>query len=120
MDTETRIKNLENTIDSLVGIISKMQELLSIHTKALSSINDAIGKILDINKPTEPEVGFAETLMLNKVMDLDPNCGCHKCNPRYFGMIVCDTCGNKRCPHATDHDNPCTNSNAPGQPGSRF
>jgi hypothetical protein len=36
------------------------------------------------------------------------------CSPR---MILCETCGNKRCPHATDHRNACTNSNEPGQPG---
>lgn len=35
-------------------------------------------------------------------------------------MEVCPTCGNKRCPRATDHNLPCTNSNEPGQPGSRY
>jgi hypothetical protein len=35
-------------------------------------------------------------------------------------MILCPDCGNKRCPHATNHNNPCTNSNEPGQPGSRY
>lgn len=35
-------------------------------------------------------------------------------------FIVCDTCGNKRCPHATDHRLPCTGSNKPGQPGSDY
>ena len=35
-------------------------------------------------------------------------------------MIVCPTCGNKRCPHATDHRNVCSASNAPGQCGSVF
>jgi hypothetical protein len=33
-------------------------------------------------------------------------------------MIVCPLCGNKRCPHASDHRNACTNSNESGQPGS--
>ena len=36
------------------------------------------------------------------------------------GMILCATCGNKRCPHATNHDNACTNSNATGQAGSDY
>jgi len=35
-------------------------------------------------------------------------------------MILCPKCGNKRCPHATDHKLECTNSNEPGQPGSRY
>ena len=34
-------------------------------------------------------------------------------------MVLCPSCGNKRCPKATHHDHPCTNSNEPGQPGSR-
>jgi hypothetical protein len=35
-------------------------------------------------------------------------------------MIVCMTCGNKRCPKATFHENECTGSNAPGQVGSAY
>lgn len=41
-------------------------------------------------------------------------------NPTNLRMILCSTCGNKRCPHATDHLLPCTDSNEPGQPGSRY
>lgn len=35
-------------------------------------------------------------------------------------MIVCGLCGNKRCPHAADHDLACTASNDVGQPGSAY
>jgi hypothetical protein len=35
-------------------------------------------------------------------------------------MPRCPTCGNKRCPHASDHDYACTGSNLPGQPGSFY
>lgn len=35
-------------------------------------------------------------------------------------MTVCPDCGNKRCPKATDHRLACTDSNEPGQPGSRY
>ena len=38
----------------------------------------------------------------------------------FSGMILCELCGNKRCPHATDHRHACTNSNKPGQTGSIF
>jgi hypothetical protein len=41
-------------------------------------------------------------------------------NPINMPMIVCSICGNKRCPHATDHELPCTNSNEPGQEGSIY
>ncbi len=31
-------------------------------------------------------------------------------------FVVCSQCGNKRCPKAQNHQNLCTNSNAPNQP----
>lgn len=50
----------------------------------------------------------------------DAPCWCHKCNPTSPHMIVCPECGNKRCPHASDHALACTGSNEPGQPGSVY
>lgn len=57
-------------------------------------------------------------------------CYCYKCNidrrdsngiPYVLTrMIVCPECGNKRCPHSTDHNLECTGSNDPGQKGSRY
>ncbi|QEH81153.1 hypothetical protein EIK56_24945 [Sphingomonas sp. C8-2] len=41
-------------------------------------------------------------------------------DPRLHRMFLCEICGNKRCPHATDHRFACTNSNEPGQAGSRY
>lgn len=35
-------------------------------------------------------------------------------------MNLCPICGNKRCPRATSHNNECTGSNEPGQPGSSY
>ena len=35
---------------------------------------------------------------------------------RYY----CEICGNKRCPHHTDHELECTNSNKVGQEGSEY
>lgn len=64
----------------------------------------------------------------NEHYDLD-SCWCYECNKdvlvqnlpyHWTRMIVCPICGNKRCPHATYHALPCTNSNEPGQPGSRY
>ena len=60
-----------------------------------------------------------------------PDCYCYNCNKGYTEpgqslpyvytrMIVCPQCGNKRCPHATDHNFECTNSNESGQTGSRY
>lgn len=61
-------------------------------------------------------------------------CGCRKCwrarrdeeinmtiaESLNHPFIVCDHCGNKRCPHAADHELECTGSNEPGQPGSDY
>jgi hypothetical protein len=52
-------------------------------------------------------------------------CTCEACMPQGsplegMRMILCAICGNKRCPHATDHRKECTNSNEPGQPGSSY
>jgi hypothetical protein len=35
-------------------------------------------------------------------------------------MFLCPDCGNKRCPRATDHREACSESNEPGQTGSRY
>lgn len=35
-------------------------------------------------------------------------------------LNVCPICGNKRCPHATDHNYECTKSNDVGQTGSLY
>jgi hypothetical protein len=61
-------------------------------------------------------------------------CECHACIKEFklkaldhmewpldlVKMIVCPTCGNKRCPKASDHRLACTGSNERGQPGSIY
>ena len=51
-------------------------------------------------------------------------CGCWEClaerKEQTWHMVVCAKCGNKRCPHAADHKNKCTNSNDTGQAGSIY
>lgn len=57
----------------------------------------------------------------------EKSCRCEACvpqgdfmHPENMRMIVCALCGYKRCPHATDHRNPCSNSNDVGQKGSSW
>lgn len=48
-------------------------------------------------------------------------CWCATCRPVTLldsRMVLCPTCGNKRCPRANDHRHDCSGSNLPGQPGS--
>lgn len=51
-------------------------------------------------------------------------CSCRKCLEMdqipIMHMVLCRVCGNKRCPHATDHNLACTGSNEPGQKGSIY
>lgn len=62
----------------------------------------------------------------------ESNCFCYRCKCstadrlesdnlfRFSIFVVCDTCGNKRCPRATWHEYECTSSNDLGQKGSRY
>lgn len=58
----------------------------------------------------------------------DMACKCRRCQqsanpPEKFPMVtmsICPSCGNKRCPKATFHENECTGSNEPGQKGSDY
>lgn len=55
------------------------------------------------SKPFDPATWFADSA--NRVS-----------NFRY----ACEICGNKRCPHHTDHNLACTDSNETGQKGSVY
>jgi hypothetical protein len=70
-----------------------------------------------IEKLAETALAPFENFMNSKP---NPDCSCAECNPMAWWMILCSTCGNKRCPHATHHDHTCTGSNEPGQVGSSW
>lgn len=72
---------------------------------------------------SQAEFGNRFDTIFGKNKVAQKSCGCYNCADaeyRMSHMIVCPTCGNKRCPHATDHNLACTNSNDAGQPGSRY
>lgn len=73
--------------------------------------------------------GPAFCASMRRTLGADHLCPCYTCqddpskgmmNPVLCMMILCPLCGNKRCPPATHHENPCTGSNEPGQPGSNY
>lgn len=67
--------------------------------------------------------GFGSTGTDHAGRAVDERCWCHTCRPvgiTDMRMVLCPTCGNKRCPKANYHDHPCTGSNEPGQPGSAY
>jgi len=55
-----------------------------------------------------------------KFASLDLGNGAHALMNFSSRFYLCETCGCKRCPHATDHRYACTNSNEPGQEGSIY
>lgn len=72
---------------------------------------------------TGAEFGRDKLNMLIELVEKNNQCYCYNCsdnNTRMTKMILCPECGNKRCPKASDHNNACTNSNEPGQEGSRY
>jgi hypothetical protein len=66
--------------------------------------------------------------MIETLYELQGNveCWCHRCcveqtgHQHMFRMVLCPTCGNKRCPKATDHRLECSGSNEPGQKESLY
>jgi hypothetical protein len=54
------------------------------------------------------------------ILDRDERIGGIPAGQSGMRMIVCQKCGNKRCPHANDHRHECTNSNETGQHGSAY
>jgi hypothetical protein len=82
---------------------------------------------LDIGPAPVPSVG--DSAGIKPGASENPACGCLRCirerGTKINGlpeeltrMIVCQSCGNKRCPRASDHRHACTRSNEPGQQGS--
>lgn len=69
------------------------------------------------------EIPNSSTNNCRENADSSTKCWCHTCRPvtmTDMRFVVCPECGNKRCPHANDHRNACTGSNAPGQEGSAY
>lgn len=75
--------------------------------------------------------GIAALRSTRPAEEVSARCPCERCVRERFvptearpfwqdRMILCASCRNKRCPHATDHNNTCTGSNEAGQPGSSY
>ena len=85
-----------------------------------------------LNPPMPFEEGYTRVASHLAANDERPSCWCRRCEDAerekalargeviFARFIVCPTCGNKRCPRATQHDLACTGSNEPGQAGSDY
>ena len=70
-----------------------------------------------------PDALYAAMLAAAPKLPQGDGCWCQTCRPITLDdmrMVLCPECGNKRCPRARHHDNLCTGSNEPGQPGSSW
>lgn len=79
---------------------------------------DGCRKEWDVAARTLPSP--APVLALVKPMSA---CWCATCRPVTLldsRMVLCPTCGNKRCQRASNHRHDCTGSNEPGQSGSAY
>jgi hypothetical protein len=82
-----------------------------------------IGTLNDIASGTGGKSIMTKTL---SEQQLSVECWCHRCckeqtgYQHMFQMVLCPTCGNKRCPRATTCKLECTGSNSPGQEGSIY
>lgn len=74
----------------------------------------------DPPRPPDPIPTCQCIRCLNGMWELTPEDKRPVFPPPSMMMILCPTCGNKRCPHASDHRNDCTGSNEPNQPGSVY
>lgn len=77
-----------------------------------------------INEASSPVAPAAEVMPV-ATAGAGENCGnCWMCTNAHHKlrsrMLLCPTCGNKRCPKANDHRNECSGSNEPGQLGSAY
>lgn len=71
----------------------------------------------------EHDAGIAEFKAMLGSSPATHDCQCRTCRPVTMNdarFVVCPECGNKRCPHANDHNNACTGSNELGQDGSAY
>lgn len=88
----------------------------------VAALQSALGDDCGAPGPTTAQEG-SEGLS-GQMSGVSGDCGnCHHCLPGRIvsqAMVLCSDCGNKRCPHATDHRLDCTGSNELGQPGSAY
>ena len=103
---------------------------------------DGCGEGCDFHIVREKPLPAGDGVIYARI-DGSDKCECHRCtreryergeykrrenesNAEYFfrlpptKMILCPECGDKRCPHASDHRLACTGSNEPGQASSIY
>lgn len=74
--------------------------------------NDSCGYVSPLTQHAWMKWNPPESAALSAQPGAQKGCNCATCRPLSveMRMILCETCGDKRCPHAADHRNACTGS----------
>lgn len=113
--------------------ISRLLELLPASVLEQMPATE-VATVLTAHAESHPDALVSWGMLGLEIRTAGRICGCGRCHAAdravqatatgdpFLGQlfIVCEHCGNKRCPHAAWHGHPCTNSNEPGQPGSTY
>lgn len=102
-------------------VAAKEREACAAHIVGCVAPVGVLGSRIEIGLPAR--IAYAEAVRHRAGLPAIEGCRCEACEPNTLAnmrFITCAICGNKRCPHAADHRNACTNSNEPGQKGSSW
>lgn len=105
------------------GILDRATDSLAQALSVLRVITEQDPVELALDPQWSQRIAKAGIAALTAPSDERSDCSCQTCRPitiTDMRMVLCAICGNKRCPHATDHRNTCTGSNEPGQKGSSY
>ena len=100
----------EDSIDTETAMEALVQALAAVQTKQSYEHDPRQTALQKLTEQAEDRGDYARVCCYEHATDTE----------RMTQMIVCNICGNKRCPKATDHSYECTDSNDLGQPGSRY
>jgi len=113
----------ETPMRANVDVINDFTRLQATNQDLTRSNIKLAGDLLELQQKVEAlknHPAYAKTFGETQTIEENHKCSCRACNPTAWWMVVCDICGNKRCPRGTNHEHACTGSNEPGQEGSVY
>jgi len=119
---QKKIDRLKAQRDSIKKDLENYQEVLSMQPHLKRRFETYSEMVTERLRVKDLENRVKEQAELIRLLQKN-SCHCYNCaDPltQLTRMIVCPKCGNKRCPHATNHNMECTDSNAVDQEGSRY
>ena len=119
VERRKQLEEFDAAIKAQEEIIADEGELLP-YTLSLEHLNAERQHILDELIALDPLVAMCQCRQCLRDRKEGSRIGKRFLPTEMGRMILCENCGNKRCPHATDHRHACTGSNDTGQAGSAY